>query len=283
MKEIVYPAAKLPEYTLGDFTVDAGGNLIVLGDKTETPVAPYVAERMYEFMTEGLPYDPLRNFWINCMENTKPESVVDLYRFLEVNNCPITPDGLFLAYKGVKGDVNNPESWVDAHSGKFSNSPGTLVKMKREDCDDNNKNTCSAGLHVGSHNYAKNFAPILLEVAVHPKNVVAVPHDYNSAKMRTCEYLVLGLADHKKEGLYFQANSKAPVKEVEAYENDEEIVGDVLDLCGKSAREIVDLMNEKYEGFYIDPNFKNKKGIIKKAINKLSDEKVSFNVEERYT
>lgn len=36
---------------------------------------------------------------------------------------------------------------------------------------------------------------VLLEVKIHPKDVVAIPTDYNQQKMRVCEYTVLAVND----------------------------------------------------------------------------------------
>ena len=65
---------------------------------------------------------------------------------------PITPEGNFLAYKGVNQD------FTDKYSGKFDNSVGQTLEMRRNNvCDDVNVG-CSAGFHAGSYEYARGWA-----------------------------------------------------------------------------------------------------------------------------
>lgn len=53
---------------------------------------------------------------------------------------------------------------------------------------------CSAGLHVGTWDYAVTFlghdTPVLA-VLVSPRDVVSVPTDCDAQKMRVCRYQVL--------------------------------------------------------------------------------------------
>lgn len=64
--------------------------------------------------------------------------------------------------------------------------------MRREDVDPDRNKCCSRGLHVASWEYAATYmGEVLIEVQVNPKDVVAVPLDYNFGKMRTCRYRVV--------------------------------------------------------------------------------------------
>ena len=95
---------------------------------------------------------------------------------------PLTPDGNFLAYKGVR------EDYTDWHSGKFSNKVGDVNEMTRNNvCDDANVG-CSDGFHAGSYEYAKGYAHNggnLMIVEIDPSDVVSVPHDCDCQKLRT--------------------------------------------------------------------------------------------------
>ena len=62
----------------------------------------HVVGRILDFMREGLPYKPLTRFVEKLMENPSRRAVNELYAFLEHKNMPLTPDGNFLAYKGVR-------------------------------------------------------------------------------------------------------------------------------------------------------------------------------------
>lgn len=101
---------------------------------------------------------------------------------------PLTPDGNFLAYKGVD------ENFMDRYSGKFSNAVGEVLEMPRRNvCDDANIG-CSHGFHAGSYEYAKGYAHSggnLMIVEINPADVVSVPHDCNCQKLRTTKYKVV--------------------------------------------------------------------------------------------
>jgi len=136
-----------------------------------------------------LPYKPLVKFLGKLMDNPSRRSVDELYTFLEHKNMPITAEGNFLAYKGVNND------FTDNYSGKFDNSVGQVLKMRRNGvCDDANLG-CSSGFHAGSYDYAKGYASgggNLMVVEINPADVVSVPHDCECQKLRTSEYKVVG-------------------------------------------------------------------------------------------
>lgn len=147
-----------------------------------------LSKRLIQFTEAKIDYAPLVAFWKNLKDNPSNESKNSLYGFLEANKIPITAKGTFIAYKGVRKD------FLDSHSSTFDNTPGNIVKMDRDKVDSNRSQTCSYGLHVGAHEYAKGFGELLLEVEVNPRDVVAVPPDYDNQKMRVCEYKVLRVA-----------------------------------------------------------------------------------------
>ncbi len=99
---------------------------------------------------------------------------------------PITADGCFLAYKGVRAD------YKDVHSGIFDNSPGQSHEMDRAAVSDDPNYHCHFGFHVGSESYAKGFGPKVVICKVDPEYVVCVPNDYECQKMRVCKYSVIG-------------------------------------------------------------------------------------------
>lgn len=149
--------------------------------------------RIMEFKKNDLPFDRLLKFWDNLKENPSFNSRKMLYQFLEHNGHPLTSDGCFIAYRGVR------EDFKDCHSGKFNNSPGSVCEVPRSQVDDNPNNTCSFGLHVACHSFAKGFGQRLVEVKVNPSDVVAVPKDYEGTKMRVCRFEVVRECDGIKE------------------------------------------------------------------------------------
>ena len=147
-----------------------------------------VVERILDFMRQDLPYQPLVKFLGKLMDNTSRRAVDELYAFLEHKNMPLTPEGNFLAYKGVNSD------FTDKYSGKFSNAVGEVLEMRRNGvCDDANVG-CSSGFHAGSYEYAKGYASgggNLMVVEIDPSDVVSVPFDCDCQKLRTAKYKVV--------------------------------------------------------------------------------------------
>ena len=148
-----------------------------------------VVEKILSFMRGGLPYKPLVKFLGKLMENPSARSVNELYKFLEHKNMPLTSEGNFLAYKGVN------DGFRDFHTGKFDNSVGQTLQMRRNGvCDDANIG-CSNGFHAGSYDYAKGYANNggnLMIVEIDPADVVSVPTDCSCQKLRTSKYKVVG-------------------------------------------------------------------------------------------
>ena len=103
---------------------------------------------------------------------------------------PITPEGNFLAYKGVNSEFK------DFYSNKFDNSVGSVLEMRRNGVCDNADIGCSDGFHAGSYDYAKGYAHNgghLMIVEIDPSDVVSVPFDCSCQKLRTCKYKVVGV------------------------------------------------------------------------------------------
>ena len=166
---------KVEEYIENSGLVLVDGNLQDLDGN----VLPRVlSNRLKELKEEGFPVTPLVNFWNNLKENPSMNSREQLFKFLEQNGHPLTDDGYFVAYRGVSA------SFKDLRTGQFDNTPGQVLEMPRNQVDDNPNVTCSHGFHVAAWEYAKSFGPITVEVKVNPRDVVAVPNDYNGQKMR---------------------------------------------------------------------------------------------------
>jgi hypothetical protein len=154
------------------------------------PIHNTLTKRVINFMQQDLPFKPLLNFLCNLMENPSKRAVDELYDFLDVGELPITEDGHFLAFKNVKAD------YTDIYSGKFNNAVGSICEMKRNQVDEDKDRTCSYGLHFCSIAYLPNFSDSnggkTMIVKINPKDVVAIPSDYNNTKGRTCRYEVVG-------------------------------------------------------------------------------------------
>jgi len=189
---------QINEYTKGKFIVRDG----VIHINNEA-LPNELSEKLLQLVDANEETRPLEKFWHNLKRNPSKESKRDLFAFLRANKIPITPNGCFIAYKKVRND------WMDCHTGTISNKPGTIVKMEREHVDGNRNNTCSTGLHVAAYSYASTFQTgIMLEVEVNPRDVVAVPPDYQQQKMRVCRYRVVRSAEKELDDLIYRQESK---------------------------------------------------------------------------
>lgn len=145
-----------------------------------------LARRTKMLMEEGLPFEHMVLFLKNVLQNPSYNSQKQLFRFLSNHKLPITDDGCFLAYKGVRDD------WTDRHSGKFNNAVGATNEMPRYCVDDNPANDCSHGFHIGTIDHARSFGSggHIIIVKIDPKDVVSVPNS-NTTKLRCCKYTVV--------------------------------------------------------------------------------------------
>ena len=172
-----------------------------------------LSQRLLELVENNMPIDILLNFWNNLKQNPSFNSRQMLYQFLEHNGHPLTVDGCFIAYRGVR------EDFKDKHTGTFNNAPGSTCEVPRSSVDDNPNNTCSHGLHVACYDYAKGFGERLVEVKVNPRDVVAVPTDYNGTKMRVCRFEVLAECEEMLTGPVYkpetieQSKPKLPARD----------------------------------------------------------------------
>jgi len=178
-----------------------------------------ISKRILEFMSKGLPFQPLVNFLNNLMENPSMQSQKELYDFLEHEHLPITEDGHFLAYKAVRSDFK------DKYRGVFDNSVGKICKMQRAKVDDDRARGCSDGLHAGALNYVAGYGSLeagdhIVIVKINPRDVVSVPSDCNCEKLRTCQYEVVG--EYQGELLKPLYSANFSEDEYADYEDDED-------------------------------------------------------------
>jgi hypothetical protein len=190
---LVSAAKRIEIFSKGNFVVQ-DGEILVNG----VPAPPVLGNKIVRFSNEGLPFQPLVKFAENLQKNPSYRAVQELFQFLEKNDHPITENGCFIAYKRVRPDFK------DIYTGTFDNSVGKVVEMSRNQVNEDANQTCSNGLHVANWHYAhdiysRSTTPdgVLLEVEVNPADVVSVPTDYNSSKMRVCKYKVLGVVDQE--------------------------------------------------------------------------------------
>ncbi|AXQ68333.1 RIIB lysis inhibitor [Caulobacter phage CcrBL10] len=166
-------------------------------------VVDYVAAGTFKrVLAEGFDMEPLTNFIANVDLNPDKSIAADLYAFLEKGRNPLTPDGMFHAFKRVG------EDYFDLHSHTVEYKIGSTVSMDRDKCDPNRNQTCSRGLHACSFDYLQSFhggRGKIIIVEINPKDVTAIPTDYNLTKLRCCEMKVLGEIPEADAVNYFQS------------------------------------------------------------------------------
>ena len=201
------------------------GKVFVKGDDgSEFSVSSALNDTIINYMDEGLNFDSLVKFAQKLNLNPSYRSVQQLFDFIQNTNLTITTDGNFIAYKSIN------KNFTDVRTGKFDNSVGTVVSMPRNQVDEDPERTCSHGLHVATYSYAHDeyAGEITVFVEVNPRDVVAVPVDYNRAKMRVCEYKVLGESEGEfKDRIY------DPFRDDEEEEEEEEEEERYCDDCGE--------------------------------------------------
>ena len=181
-------------------------------------VANQPTSRVIEMIQQGFPHQPMLNYLTNLYDNVSERAVQESYTWSSHKGLPITDDGMMVGYKGVRphsGDtikVKNGElkdgDLVDKYTGRtFRNNVGDVCSMKRRQvCDDHTKG-CDTGLHVGTYEYACDWAGstgVVVLVKFNPKDIVSVPSDCNCQKMRVSEYEVIAIAREQLEEAVYE-------------------------------------------------------------------------------
>lgn len=185
--KMIDPIACIEAFSVGRVKVDAQAEAVVFvkadGTTREVPedIAGDIITTVREYGRDR--GESLVKFLDKLMDNPSFSAIEGLYRFMRHNCIGISEEGDIAAWKGVNDDL------YDIRTGTIYN--GHLdkeIRVDRSEVDDNTDNTCSYGLHVGSKEYATMWGNRLLAVTLNPKDVVAVPKDYDGAKMRCCAY-----------------------------------------------------------------------------------------------
>ena len=171
-----------------------------------------VVDKLLEMLRAGMKDStPLTNFITRLQANPSANSVNELYSFMSYKSLANTSEGKVLGYKGVQSDywstTGNADTIVlqgetnDRH--QIRNEVGATIEVARRCVDDNKDNHCSFGLHVGSYDYANEWAGEngrLLVVEFDPSDAVSVPTDCDFQKLRVSKYKVISdITDTRKE------------------------------------------------------------------------------------
>jgi len=227
------------------------------------PLNNGMTDRLLKMKEEGFNIKPLVAFLENLMENPSYRAINELYGFLEYGKLPITEDGHFVAYKKVR---NN---FTDIWTGKFDNSIGATPNMPRNMVDEDSNRTCSNGLHFCSYEYLKSFGSTpdnkVVILKINPRDVVAIPKDYNNTKGRCCRYEVIDeLKDYNDGGTLDKASVYEEDKKPEVTYEDvanifenvieeplESLVGYTIQFSGEEMEEIEEELNSINQNAYL--------------------------------
>ena len=215
-------ARKDPNDVLVYQNVDENGNAIV-GSYFSINLSVEEDIKEEDYITETYEEVTLKEL-LNMTPQERDALIEDndkFYRSIKVGYMPILvgqAGDLFAAL----GDCfqQDENEFTDWHTMSSSIKLGQPSSMPREDCDNNEDQACSAGLHVGAPGYVSRFYRHSEDVAilaclVNPMNVVAIPRDYSYMKMRTCEYLPYALCEMEDgkikeiEAKYFEEDYSA--------------------------------------------------------------------------
>jgi hypothetical protein len=163
----------LSKYSNGRVTVD--GSVVSLdGTLVHGKLSDRLVDCLLEENVAGL--DGLSNFMQKCDENPDYRVVTRIYDFIAHNDLRLDKDGNVLAYKIVQS------GYKDKYTGTMDNSPGKIVKLKRNQVNPVDSQTCSFGLHVASKSYLPSYGSVangdrVLLCQVNPKDFVSIPTD----------------------------------------------------------------------------------------------------------
>jgi hypothetical protein len=203
-----------------------------------------LSRRIISLMNRGFDITPFTNFMENLYKNPSNRAVNETYGFLEACNLPITEDGCFLAYKKITKD------YVDCYTKTIDNSIGKTVEVPRNKVDEDSNVTCSYGLHVASYSYMAHYLGDRIVICkVNPADVVAVPSDYNNAKMRVCRYEVINEVNLKDEEIPDNviSDKEAFAKELQKFNNIDEMLEAVKTNSFKEIKNRIDITTAQDE------------------------------------
>ncbi len=209
----------------------AEGILLFEGEQ----VAKDPTNRIVECMQQGFPHEFMLNYLTNLYDNVSERAVQESYKWSSHKGLPITEDGMLVGYKGVRtyagetiqgknGEIKEGDL-VDIYTGNsFRNNVGDTASMKRRQVCDDHTQGCDSGLHVGTYDYACNWAGstgVVILVKFNPKDIVSVPSDCEHQKMRVSSYEVISVAREQLE--------EAVYSEDEYYNDQEDYLDELED------------------------------------------------------
>lgn len=207
--ELVNTGAFIEDWSEGNFAMRDG--FLYYGDEQ---VAIQPTERIVGMIKSGHDHKPMLAYLDNLYRNVSNRAVYESYNWCSHKGLPITEDGMMIGYKGVaiyhgpditdkNGRTLTEGDMVDKFTGQsFRNNVGDDCSMNRRQVSDDCGKGCAAGLHVGTYDYANDWAGssgVVVLVKFNPADIVSVPTDCDHQKMRVSDYTVLSVTREQLE------------------------------------------------------------------------------------
>ena len=208
-------AKKIAEATNGAVMLSetASGTVLTAGEH-KLVAGNGEIEGLLQHAAAGAGAKGLAKFIENFAMIPRAHSQKELLDFIAWHDMPIADDGTLIVYKRVQALEKDCETFVDCHTRHVKQRLGSVVLMPDSRVDPNRNIECSRGYHVASQSYIKSFGgDTLLICKVKPQNVIAVPRDYGSSKMRCSEYFIVAVAPNE---LLNEVCSNRPFNKTEA-------------------------------------------------------------------
>lgn len=184
----------LEQSVLSDRIELVNGHVLLDGEVCEN----VITDLIIDMAESGEDYVPLANFFALLADNPIHHSRNRLFDWLRsAGEFSIDKDGYIIGYKGLEDDFRSRRSGPGvvngvATVGRLDNSPGNILSIEAVEM--NPEVGCAEGLHVGTFEYARDWAGRngkLVSVRVSPADVGSVPTDCNDQKMRCFSYEVI--------------------------------------------------------------------------------------------
>lgn len=184
----------IEQSTLSDRIEVRDGNVFLDGEVCRNEVTDLIID----MNDQGEDYVPLANFFALLSDNPIHHSRHRLFDWLRSEGkFSLDKDGYLIGYKGLDHDFRSKFSGSGivngvATYGRLDNAPGNTLAI--EVVEMNPEVGCAEGLHVGTFEYARDWAGPngrLVSVRVSPADVGSVPTDAGDSKMRVFKYEVI--------------------------------------------------------------------------------------------
>jgi len=197
-------------------------------------VASQPTERIINMIRNGWDHKPMLAYLDRLYQNVSNRAVHESYTWCSHKGLPITDDGMLIGYKGVSlysgenrldklGRPITEGDHVDKYTGtSFRNNVGDECSMNRRGVSDNCNEGCASGLHVGTYEYAENWAGtngVVVLVKFDPSDIVSVPTDCGYSKMRVSKYTVVSVAREQLEEEVYMEEDEWDMYEEDYFES----------------------------------------------------------------